>query len=359
MASSNQEVESEESGDLVVRGSEVSGPSETPVKARTPVSSRRRRPVQITQFGIIGVVVLVAVVADLVSPGFLSVTNISLILSQNAAEGIVAVGMTFVIITGGFDLSVGSTYALSSVVFAELSVNHHAVWIAVLGALAVGVLIGCGNAIIIVLLRVNPFIATLSSSFIILGIAILYTNAQPIMGAGAGFDTLGTGSLFGIPNIIVILVAVFIFGGFVLRFTIYGRETYAIGGNPEASRLSGIRVGWVRGRAYIMVGLLAALAGVLIASQMGSAEASIGGTVALDTIAMVVLGGTLLSGGEGAMWRTGAGFLILSLVTELFNRLAINSSWVEIVKGAILIVAIAAGQLAGRHPLKIFHRPSR
>ena len=322
-------------------------PRRVPVRIWNTIHSRRP--------GIVLVLVAVVIVSQVTYSNFLTGANISAILTQNAPEGIIAVGMTFVIITAGFDLSVGSSYAFAAVVYPTLSQSHW-IWLAALGAIGAALLGGVINAVAIVKFRVSPFIATLGTMNVILGIAMLYSHAQPVTGSGAGFQWLGTGHVLGVPVPIWIFAIVFVVGGAVLRFTVYGRNIYGIGGNEQASHLAGVRVGLNRGVAYIMVAGLAGLAGVITASMLGSGEANIGTNTALSTITMVVIGGTALSGGEGAMWRTLVGVLIIGGLTNLFESLSVNSNWVDVATGGILIVAVAMEQLSGRDPFKAFRR---
>ncbi len=311
--------------------------SSSPLAAGRAPNSRLRF---LQRYGILVALVVLIAAAEALYSGFLAPVNIRNILSQNAAIGIVAVGMTIVMIGGGFDLSVGSVYALGATLFAGLSITA-GVPIAAIGTIAAGLVLGAVNGIVITRLRVNPFIATLGSASAISGIAYIYSNANPFIVNNPDFSFLGDAQLFGLPMPAVLLVAAFVIGGLVLSRTVYGREIYALGGNREAARLSGLRVDALTVTTYIVTGTLAAFAGMIDASRLGVGQANVGGTVALDVIAAVVVGGTSLLGGEGAIWRTAIGLLTLATLTNLFYSLNVNQNWQLLAKGLIVIGAVA------------------
>lgn len=294
----------------------------------------------VLRYGMIAVLVALLIAAVILYPGFLKPANIRDILSQNAPVGIIAVGMTFVIIGAGFDLSVGSIYALGATVFAGLSIGH-SVALAGAAALAVGLVLGSANGFLVARLNVNPFVATLGSSSVISGLAFIYSHSAPFVVKKPTFTTLGNSAVAGIPTPIVLLIIVVIVGSIVLSKTEYGRSIYALGGNWEASRLSGLRVRLLTASTYVMVGVLAVLAGMIDSSRLGVGQADVGGTVALDAIAIVVVGGTSLLGGEGAIWRTVVGLLILATLTNVFYSLNVSQNWQLIAKGLIVIAAVA------------------
>lgn len=293
-----------------------------------------------SRFAIVGFLVALLAVSEIVYHGFLTWTNLRNLVGQNSSLGLIAVGMTFVIISEGFDLSVGGMEALSGVLYAGFAL-HHGVLVGLIVALVAGIVGGVVNAGIIVVLKVNPFITTLGMASVFSGLAYLYSKSAPITVSSPSFSAIGTDSIFGIPWTVVILTVVMVVGGCVLKWTTFGRNTYAIGGNEMATRLSGVHTGLVRGASYVLTGLLAALGGIILASQIGVGQADIGASTALTSIAMVVVGGTSLSGGEGGMWRTLVGFLTLAALANLFNSVNINSNWELLTEGAILIGAVA------------------
>lgn len=301
------------------------------------------------RYGIVVVLVAMLAAASFLYRGFLTYQNLSNILSQNAPIGIVAVGMTFVIIAGGFDLSVGSIVGLGATFFASFALQQSLV-VAFLVAIAAGLLVGALNGLVINRLRVNPFVATLGASSIINGLMLIYSSTKPYVVADPIFQQIGAGKLGPIPVSVIILAIVLALGGFVLSSTKYGRWIYAIGGNAEASHLSGIRVEVVRASTYALSGVLAALAGIMVASRLGVGQANQGASMPLDAIAIVVVGGTSLAGGEGTMWRTLVGLLVLATLTNIFYSLDVDPNWQLVAKGAIIVAAVALDSLVRRQP---------
>jgi ribose transport system permease protein len=264
-------------------------------------------------------------------------------LAQNAPVAIIAVGMTLVIVCGGFDLSVGSVYGLGAVTFATIS-SHASLLVSVLAAIVVGSLAGLVNAVIITWLNVNAFVATLATSSAFLGVAYVYSNNNPVPVA-PGYDSLGLGYVAGLPISGVIGIGCFVVGGVVLSQTIFGQNIYAVGGSAEAARLAGLRVKVVRGSTYVIVAALSGLAGAIDTSKLGVAQANQGQTLPLLAITVVILGGTALLGGEGAMWRTVIGLMIVATLTNLFDSLAINTAVQLIVQGSVLAAAVTFDNL--------------
>jgi ribose transport system permease protein len=305
----------------------------------TPAPGRRRLPFDASHLGMIGALIGVVIIAQLIYPAFLTWTNIRLILSQNAPLGIVAVGMTFVMIGGGFDLSVGAIYAFGATMFAKIAMQNGLVEAGAC-ALLLGALCGIINGAVVAYMRINPFIATLGSASIFSGLAFVYSNSTPATPDNPNFMILGQGVLGPLPISVWLLLVTVVAGGFVLAKTVYGQSLYAIGGNETAARLSGLRVGLMRGSTFALVGVLAALAGMIEASRLAVGQADIGGTIPLDAIAVVIIGGTSLLGGEGAVWRTVVGLLILGSITNLFYSLAVDPNIQLVAKGTIVIGAV-------------------
>jgi len=283
----------------------------------------------------------------IVYPRVFDPTNVKNILSQASPVGIVSVGMTFVMIGGGFDLSVGSIFAFGAVVFAHLT-DTLGLWGAAAAVMVASAICGIINGLIITKLRVNPFVATLGTGSAFGGYAFIYSNAAPQVPNDPNFQYLGTEAWLGWPISIYLLVIVFLVDAFVLSRTVYGRSIYALGGNNEAARLSGIPVDLLRGSTYVMTALCSGIGGMILASRLGVGQADMGGSTALDSIAIVVIGGTSLLGGEGAMWRTAAGLLIIATLTNVFDSLAINNNYQLVAKGVIVIAAVALDIYARR-----------
>jgi ribose transport system permease protein len=311
----------------------------------SPIKAEKRNagslgPQWIFRYGmIIGLLALVVVTTALDS-SFLQTNNLLNLLRQWAPPGLMAVGMTFVIISGGFDLSVGGTYAAAAVLSAAL-----ALIMPIPAAVALAVLMGGGiglvNGVVITRLEVNPFVATLGMGFIVTGLTEVISNAHPIMVEDPAFQILGGGDILGIPIPGILLIIALLVGGVVLARSVYGRYVYAIGGGDEASRLTGLRTRGVRTLAYVITGALAALAGCVIASQLGEGQGDIGLNVELGVITIVIVGGNAVSGGEGAMWRTATGIGILAILGNAFDHLQVSTFWQEVIEGCIIIAALA------------------
>lgn len=307
----------------------------------------RELPMLMLRYGMVAVLVALLIVTSILDPTFLQGKNLLNIALEWAPVGLMAIGMTYVIIAGGFDLSVGGTYAMGGVVFAAIA-QHGSVWLGLAAALGAGAVIGIANGAIITRLEVNPFVATLGTGFMIRGLALVATSATPILVAASDFTTLGTGKWGPVPIPVIILVVGLILGGLVLARTVYGTGVYAVGGNEESARLAGLPTRLIRGSTYVITGVGAALAGCILASRLSSGQANVGETIELDVITVVVVGGTALTGGDGAMWRTAVGISILAVLGNAFDRLQVNPFWQLVIKGAIIVFAIAADSYAKR-----------
>jgi ribose transport system permease protein len=307
-------------------------------------SSSRFDPANIArQFGIYVVLVVMVIVATIVYPGFLAWGNIKLVLSQNAPLGIVAVGMTLVIIGGGFDISVGAIFAVAGTTAAMVAGSQDVVVAFVVGTLT-GVACGLINAIVITRFKVNPFIATLGSASLFSGTILLISNNKPHFVDKPGFQWLGTHRIADIPVSVPMMIAIFIVGWVILNRSVFGRRVQAVGGSAEAARLAGVRTGLVQGGTYVIVGVLAAFAGVISVSQLGVGQGTAGGSLALESISVVIIGGAALTGGEGSVARTAVGVAILATLNNIFFSLAVNNSWQLVSQGAIVIGAVALDQ---------------
>jgi len=294
------------------------------------------------RYAILWVLVALVIAAQLAYPSFLTVENLKNMLSQNAEVGVVAMGMTFVIVGGGFDLSVSGSFSFGAVLFAGLCMNSHLPVVPALAlVLAAGAGLGLLNGVVVATLRVNAFVTTLGTAFAYDGLAALYSHSAPITVYGvAGFDAIGAGELLGIPVPIVLLVVLYLAGGVLLAKSAYGRRLYAVGGNLTAARLAGLRVDRIRIVTFVVCGTAAAFAGAMLASTLSTGQTGQIPTIALDAIAAVVIGGTSLYGGEGAMWRTAVGLLILATMSSLFSSLAISTPVQNMIEGAVVIAAV-------------------
>jgi ribose transport system permease protein len=297
------------------------------------------------RFGMVWVLIAFAIVASVLYTGFLSPANVNNMVAQVSAVGIVALGMTFVIVGGGFDLSVAAIFAASSVVYASLS-NHMGLVPAFALTVVLGVLCGVVNGIVITFVRVNPFIATLSTASLFSGVTYMYSKNLPIPSTNPGFGTLGSGTWGGIWISVYVLVGLAVLAGIVLSRTTYGRSVFAVGGNSEAARLAGLRIKGITVSTYVLTGACAAIAGMITASQIGVGQPTLGATITLDAIAIVIIGGTSLMGGEGSIWRTVVGLGIWAMINNLFAALAISTGARLVMVGAIVLFAVAMDSLS-------------
>ena len=280
------------------------------------------------------------------SDRFLTKRNWLNLLDQAAPLGLIAVGVTLCIIAGIFDLSTGSVFALAAVVAAKVAAVDP--WFGVAVGVGVGALLGLFNSLVMRTTGINSFIGTLSTSIIFRGIALLTTSGLIVSVADRKYKTLGTETFLDAKLTVWVFAAVAIILGITLARTTLGRALYAIGGNPEAARLVGIRVGAVQTFAYVASGTCAALAGVLTSSRTGSAQADIGIGLELSSITAVVVGGTSIFGGEGAVWRTVIGVMLLQTIGNAFNLLGVDPTYKQVVQGVLILAAVSIDHLGRR-----------
>lgn len=285
---------------------------------------------------------LIILVISILNPSFLTVSNILNVLRQVSINALIAFGMTFVILTGGIDLSVGSILAFSSAITASLLATGVDPFIAVFIGLIVGAVLGAINGIVISKGKVAPFIATLATMTIYRGFTLMYTEGRPITGLGDSsfFEMMGRGYFFGIPFPAVTMVFSFIILYIILKKTTFGRRVYAVGGNEEAAILSGIMADRIKIYVYSLTGFLSALAGVILTSRLNSAQPTAGAMYELDAIAAVVLGGTSLTGGRGWIVGTLIGALIIGVLNNGLNLLGVSSFFQQVVKGGVILLAV-------------------
>ena len=305
---------------------------------RAPAGQVARRLLQ--EYGLVLVLIVLFAVVAIREPSFVEGQSLLNLLQQWAPVGIMAIAGTYVIISGGFDFSVGGIFALGACLSAGLA-QSLPVSVAFAVALAAGLVIGVINGLVITKARVNPFIATLGMGQIARGIALVYTGAVPFVVERDSFAFLGTTKAGPVALSTIIMLTAFVVGGLVLARTVYGRKTYAIGGNREAARLSGIKVDRHLVTVYAMSGVSAALAGALVASRLGTGQPDAGTGIEFDVVIAIVLGGTAISGGFGAMWRTGVGLGLLAVMQNGFDSLQINPFYQVVIKGTVLIIAVA------------------
>ncbi len=292
------------------------------------------------QFGTLIGLVALSIVLTIMTPFFFTVSNLVNVVQQSAIIAIVAAGMTFVIISGGIDLSVGSIVALAGLVVADAL---HAGWpvpLAIMSGLVIGLLGGILNGLLITFGKLPPFIATLGTMSAGRGLALMYTGGAPISGFDANFRVLATGAPLGIPAPVLVMLGVFLLMHLVLVRTKVGRYTYAIGGNEEGATLSGVNVIFHKTIVYALCGLLSALAAVLLTARLNSAQPIAGTAYELDAIAAAVIGGTSLLGGEGTLLGTLVGALIMGVLRNGLNLLNVSSYLQQVAIGAVIIIAV-------------------
>ncbi|WYJ91313.1 ribose transport system permease [Enterococcus sp. 9E7_DIV0242] len=296
----------------------------------------------ISKLGPLLALIVLIIVVTAMNPSFVSPSNLLNLLRQVAANGFIAFGMTFVILTGGIDLSVGSTLALSSALTAGLISNGMHVGLAVLVGLVSGGFLGALNGLLISKGKMAPFIATLATMTIYRGTTLVYTNGNPITGIGDSFffSFIGRGYLFGIPFPVILMFLVFILLFLLLHKTSFGRKTYAIGGNEKAAYIAGVKIDKIKILIYTISGLMASISGMIITSRLNSAQPTAGQSYEMDAIASVVLGGTSLSGGRGRIFGTLIGALIIGTLNNGLNLLGVSSFYQQIVKGIVIVIAV-------------------
>lgn len=293
----------------------------------------------INKNGILFVFLLLCILLSIITPGFLSWVNILNVLRQSSIIGIMAIGTTFVIIGGGFDISVGSTLVLTAAMCVGLQYYMH--WgLAIVLVLIMGALIGLFNGFLAAKIHIPAIIATLGTMTIIRGLAYLYTGGYPLYVEAPDFAFIGTGYLGPIPFPVILLIIMVAFWQFILERTRLGRYTCALGGNKEAARLSGVQVDYYHILTFVVGGLMAAMSGVVYASRLLSVTPLAGQGYELDAIASTVIGGTSVSGGEGSVVRTLVGVLLLTIIANVFNLMGIHIYVQYVVKGAIILSAV-------------------
>ncbi len=295
------------------------------------------------------IVLLVAVGAlALASDVFLTGSNLSNLARQVAIFGIIAVGQLLVILTSGIDLSVGSVLGLSGAVTAQLIVNGLPVPLAILFGIALGAALGVANGLLVTRLKLPPFIATLGMLGIARGVVLVITDAKTVQGLPTGFQTIANGTVLGIPNLLIVAVVIAVAVHFLLTRTVFGRYIYAVGSNPESARLAGVPVAAVTVAVYAISGLLAGLGGVLLTSRLGAGIPTAGTGFELNAIAACVIGGASLFGAKGSALGAATGALIMGVLNNGGNLLAINAFYLQIAIGALIIIAVAFDQANSR-----------
>jgi ribose transport system permease protein len=293
-------------------------------------------------------ILIIVLVMSQATPHFLSMANFRAMSIGLAPTAIIAIGMTVLLVSGGFDLSVGSVLALCSTAVALMIAGGVPIALSVLGALLLGAFIGLANGLIVTRLGVNPLVATLGTMSVARGVALVLTEGFSVSNLPAAFGYIGSTNWLGLPVIVWITLVLVVLGDLALRHARYLRQAYYIGGNEEAARLSGIPVDFVRCSAYVLTALLAALAGILLASRLMSGTPTAGAALELQVLAAAVIGGASLRGGEGTVLGSFFGVIFVALINNAMTMLEVSIYWQMIVTGCVLVAAVAVDMLLRR-----------
>ncbi|HCD45984.1 MAG TPA: ribose ABC transporter permease [Lachnoclostridium sp.] len=296
------------------------------------------------EYGVVIGFILLCVVISFATPAFATHKNILNLLRQSSIIGIIATGMTFVIISGSFDISVGAVAALSGAVTMKLITmgNGVPVAIAVLAALGISAVVGLINGIAVAKINVPSLIATMAMVSVVKGAMLMFTGGYPITRTIPVLDTIGNGYVAGIPIPVIIFAAAVAIAFVLLTKTRFGRYVYSVGGNEEASKLNGINVDSYKIKVFVINAVLAALAGIVLVGRMGTASPVAGDGYDMDAIASVVIGGTSVAGGSGSVLKTVIGVLLMSVINNSFNLLGVDMYFQYIFKGLIILIAVGA-----------------
>ena len=314
----------------------------------TNKKSRSRSDV-VRTLGMLPVLVLLCLAFAVLNDNFATMQNLSIVAQQASINIVLATGMTFVILTRGIDLSVGSILASSAVIAVLMSNSPEFAALSVPAGIALGLLLGLVNGLLIAVLGLPPFIVTLGSLTAVRGLARLLGSDRTVFNPDLPFAFIGNGTLFGIPWLVIIAFAVVAISWVILRRTVFGMNVYAIGSNPEAARLAGIKVGVILVAVYAISGMLSGLGGVMSASRLYAANGlQLGQAAELDAIAAVILGGTSFAGGVGSVLGTLIGALIIAVLTNGLILLGVSDIWQYIIKGLVIIFAVALDRFRRR-----------
>jgi ribose/xylose/arabinose/galactoside ABC-type transport system permease subunit len=308
---------------------------------RLPKGYRSLNRRTLSKYGLLLALLLLCLILSFLTPKFFTLSNLMVIVTQVTINALLAFGVTFVIITGGIDLSVGSIVALTSVVTASFAhPDTYSIAVPIVAGVMVGVLFGAFNGFVITKGRVPAFIVTLGTMTMGRGLALIYSKGRPISNLSETFNFIGGGALFGIPIPILILGVVFVLCLVILKKTVIGRYIYAVGGNEQAARAAGVSVAKVKMFVYIMAGGLAALAGIILTSRISTGQPNVGIGFELSAIAAAIIGGTSTSGGVGTITGTLLGALLIGVISNSLDLLNVTSYYQLVVMGLIIIGAV-------------------
>ncbi|MFI6964637.1 ABC transporter permease [Streptomyces sp. NPDC050255] len=330
----------------------LKSPSVAPDRATAPATARPRPMLsslgRIPHGGLIAVLILMIVFTALRADSFTTSQNLLNILRQISVTAVIAGGLTLLMTAGGMDFSMGSNAAVTTAVAAQLLSHGQSTTVTVIATLLLATLIGLVNGLVVTFTRVAPFVATLATAMLLDGVALLVLNGMSIS-IGDRMSALGNSKLLGIPWLLIVAVVVLVAVGLAMRFTTFGRDAFAMGGNEHVARLSGINVPARKLALYALAGGLSGLAGLMLLSRLGASAPNTGGLqLQLTAVAAVVIGGTLLAGGHGTIAGTVLGVILLGVVANALNLLQVNSYYQPVVTGAVLLVAAVVNEFNRR-----------
>lgn len=306
---------------------------------------------KLSNYGIYIAFVAIFIILSFLSDSFLTVQNMLNLTRQASFNGLLAIGMTFTVMTGGIDLSVGSIMAMSALAAATFSTTNSALvlptGVAIAIGLAVGALAGLVNGLIITKGSVPPFIATLATQMVFRGACLVFTNGQPITSYIESYKWLGQGYILGIPVPVYLYLVLVLVSVYLLHYAKFGRHVYAVGGNPQAARASGLNIHKIAIATYIISGVLAAFSGIALSSRVNATSPILGQTYESDAIAAAVMGGTSFTGGVGTIPGTIVGTFIIAMISNGLDMMGVSSYYQQIVKGVIILIAVLADSMKG------------
>ena len=294
----------------------------------------------ISEYFIFVIFIIIVIGLTILKPSFITPSNLVNILKQASINGILAFGMMFVIISGGFDMSVGSTVAFSGILAAMLGQGNNPLILALIAALLAGLGVGLINGVGVAVGELPPFIMTLGTMTAVSGLALLASNGKPVIGMSEPYKAIAAGSIAGIPMLAVFLIIVIIICSFVLAKTVYGRRVYACGGNLQAAKVAGINTTAIRISTFAIAGFLAGLCGFLMTSRVTIGQPTAAESYEMDAITACVVGGVSMTGGVGKPWGVVVGTLLITVIANGLDILGVSSHWQKIVKGLIIVLAV-------------------
>lgn len=294
----------------------------------------------LSEYFIFVIFIALVIVLTLLKPSFIQPSNLVNILKQASINGILSFGMMFVIIAGGFDMSVGSTVAFTGIVAALMGQGQYPIVVPLVMAMLAGLVVGVVNGVGVAVGDLPPFIMTLGTMTAVRGLALLASDGKPVTGISEGYKAVAASSIAGIPMLAVFLVIVILICSFVLAKTVYGRRVYACGGNLQAACVSGINTTMIRISTFAIAGLLAGLSGFLMTSRVTIGQPTAAESYEMDAITACVVGGVSMSGGVGKPWGVVVGCLLITVITNGLDILGVSSHWQKIVKGLIIVLAV-------------------